>query len=318
MFDLQRRRRGRRPETWRWIVPCIVGVLGTGMARADSVDVDPDLEIAHRRFERGRAAYEANDYAAALQEFEAVRVVKPSPALDWNIGRCLDRLERFAEAVAAYERYLAATPNEPDAPEVRARVATLKQRLANLPAKPSAPAPAPVAPPAAAPSPAAAAPSSPSPGLGTEVFIVGRIVSAPGAPAPRPGAASPADAGSAAVVPPAPRPAGGSWTAPIAVGGASLALAITGTLLVATVAPDYDRLLAKWNAEPSAELRAQAEPLKARAWSGYALLGVAGAAAAIDVALWVIAARQRRVERRAWLAPTWNSVGGGFAVGGSF
>jgi hypothetical protein len=94
-----------------------------------AADSDPDTEIARRHFEAGRAKYQESDYLGALGEFEAARKVRQLAAFDYNIARCLDRLERPAEAVVAYERYLAAAPNEPDAADVRARVGVLKQRI---------------------------------------------------------------------------------------------------------------------------------------------------------------------------------------------
>jgi tetratricopeptide (TPR) repeat protein len=115
--------------------------LASGSARAIE---DPDTEIARRHFETGRDYYEAGNYQAALKEFEAARAVRPFPAFEYNIGRCYDRLERPSEAVAAYERYLAAAPDVPDADEVRERIRVLKLRIAvESPAPPPAPPPPP-------------------------------------------------------------------------------------------------------------------------------------------------------------------------------
>src|SRR5262249_13805170 len=52
----------------------------------------------------------------------------PLPAFDYNIGRCSERLERWAAAAAAYERYLAAQPDAEDAVEIRQRIDILKAR----------------------------------------------------------------------------------------------------------------------------------------------------------------------------------------------
>src|SRR5689334_6730252 len=94
-----------------WWIPLalLAGLAGlSGSARAD--EEDPDTEVAKRHFREGSAAYERRDYAAALREFEAARAVKPVPQLDYNIGRCHDRLERYPEAVAEYKSYVAAQP----------------------------------------------------------------------------------------------------------------------------------------------------------------------------------------------------------------
>jgi tetratricopeptide (TPR) repeat protein len=103
--------------------------------------LDPDTEIARRHFEAGRLKYEASDYLGALDEFEAAGRVRQFAAFDYNIARCLDRLERPAEAIAAYERYLGQVGDQPDAEEVRERVRVLKQRIA----APAAPRPPPIA-----------------------------------------------------------------------------------------------------------------------------------------------------------------------------
>jgi tetratricopeptide (TPR) repeat protein len=105
---------------------------------AAAAPTDIDTEIALRHFNAGSAAYDSADYARALSEFQTAQKLRPSPAFDFNIGRCYDRLERVPEAIAAYERYVAHEP--PDAAEARARIAVLKSRL-ELPAKAS-PAPA--------------------------------------------------------------------------------------------------------------------------------------------------------------------------------
>jgi tetratricopeptide (TPR) repeat protein len=103
-------------------------------------EADPDQEAASRHFESGRAFYLANDYVHALEEFEATQRLRSKPELDYNIARCHDRLEHYREAVASYERYLAARPRTPDADEIRERVRTLKARLdAEAPASPSPP-----------------------------------------------------------------------------------------------------------------------------------------------------------------------------------
>jgi tetratricopeptide (TPR) repeat protein len=112
-----------------------VALAASGATRAAD---DPDTEVARKHFAKGRHFYDVEDYPAALAEFEAARKVKPLPALDFNIGRCDDRLERYPEAIAAYERYVSSTPPPTDAAEVRERIKVLRGRLpAPEPAKPS-------------------------------------------------------------------------------------------------------------------------------------------------------------------------------------
>lgn len=115
-------------------------VLVLGPAGAGAAEADPDTEVAQRLFAEGAAAYDAKDYANALEKFEAARRLKPLPAFDYNIARCHDRLGQAEPAIAAYERYLAAAPDAPDAAEVRTRVTVLRARVE--PSKPLASSPA--------------------------------------------------------------------------------------------------------------------------------------------------------------------------------
>ena len=86
-----------------------------------NVELDPDTEVARRHFRAGSAAYESGDYATALQEFERARLVKPLADLDYNIGRCHDRLEHYPEAIAAYQRFVDATSNIAERTEISER-----------------------------------------------------------------------------------------------------------------------------------------------------------------------------------------------------
>ena len=106
--------------------------------------VDPDTEVARRHFQRGSELYEQQRYDDAINEFDQARQLKPLPAFDYNIARCHDRMGRWAEALAAYRRYLEAAPNEPDSESVRERIKVLEPRVA--PAQPP-PKPAVVTPP---------------------------------------------------------------------------------------------------------------------------------------------------------------------------
>jgi tetratricopeptide (TPR) repeat protein len=109
---------------------------------ADTAEVD--REIAHKHYEEGLRHYQANDYAGALKEFLEARQVMQAPALDFNIGRCQDRLEQLADAIVSYQRYVESTPAPSDADEVRERMSVLKTRLdAQHPAVAQTAAPAP-------------------------------------------------------------------------------------------------------------------------------------------------------------------------------
>jgi tetratricopeptide (TPR) repeat protein len=122
---------------WGRVVVVLVAVTSLGgAARAGGGD-DPDVQAARRHFKRGIELYQADSYEAAIAEFRTAAELKPSPAFDYNIGRCYDRLERWQEAADAYQRYIDAEPNALEAPELRERIATLRARKAKSPSTPT-------------------------------------------------------------------------------------------------------------------------------------------------------------------------------------
>ncbi|HEY2743589.1 MAG TPA: tetratricopeptide repeat protein [Polyangia bacterium] len=241
--------------------------------------IDPDEEAARRHFERGLTHYDAGEYQAALDEFDAVKRFRDSPALDYNIARCYDRLERYPEAVAAYERYVTQKPDASDAAEIKERIAILRSRLAPQPVAPApAPAPAPVPAPAPAPTPPPTPAAAP-------------VVIAP--------ASTPVDEGAR------PRPIR-RYAAAIAVGAGAVVAAAIGAGLLGSVKHDYDAALGPSGCRPCSD--DQIAPLQHRADAGYALFGVAGALVVVDVALIaVLVARGKRPSAaRAQLVRRWQ------------
>jgi tetratricopeptide (TPR) repeat protein len=161
----------------RWaLVACLF--LGWGSAHADD---DPDTEFARKKFAEGTAAYGEADYPRALAAFEAARRARPAPAFDYNIGRCHDRMGSWAEAIAAYERWLASSPPEADAREIRDRVAALRERLKE-PA-PVTPVVKPAVPPQVAAPPVAPPPAPASRSRLVAPVVVGAVALAAGAAA---------------------------------------------------------------------------------------------------------------------------------------
>ncbi len=117
----------------------------------------------------------------------------------------------------------------------------------------------------------------------------------------------------AVLEPPAPAPPAEAASAgagrrrlivPIVVGGAALVTAVVGAALVGSVAPDYDRLQKSCM---GACMPSQWSGLEARANAGYALWGVAGAAALADGVLWYLAFRHPS-GARAQLSPSGATV----------
>src|SRR5204862_1438036 len=82
-----------------------------------------------RHFTKGAGAYDRGEYEVALTEFLAARRLHTSAELEYDIARSYDRLGRWREAAAAYQRFLALAPTSPEAGTVRDRLATLHARI---------------------------------------------------------------------------------------------------------------------------------------------------------------------------------------------
>jgi hypothetical protein len=107
--------------------------LSSAAARADDevappFSDDPDSDAAKRHFRLGLDHYNEARFVDAIREFDLARQLKPSPAFDYNIGRCHERLEQWGLAADAYTRYLAAEPRAPNAAQLRARLDVLRAR----------------------------------------------------------------------------------------------------------------------------------------------------------------------------------------------
>ncbi|MSP60218.1 MAG: tetratricopeptide repeat protein [Myxococcales bacterium] len=268
-----------------------------GLADPTSPTADPDTELAKRHFQKGLGLYGVGMYEEAVSEFSVARAIKPLPAFDFNIARCLERLEHWEESAEAYRRDLLLDPRAADAADIRARIAVLKERARQVrialehPRPMGKPRPRPERPlpvPPSTPPPAKAehpAPLPPPPPV---------VVDAPPPPARPPG------------ISPVPRA--------LAITFAVLALAAAGagTGLVLSVGPDLEQRRVtcterQCGPDDWADLALHQN-------LGYGLFALAGAAAVSDVILWVVDARRRRAEPSAWLLPT----GRGLAVAGTF
>lgn len=127
----------------------VLGVMLVGSSAA-AQEVSP-----REAFDQGLAAFQARDYAAALQRFERAYALSRSPEFLFNIGLTLERLERRDDAIAALQQYLALRPSSPQRVVVERHIADLRAALA-------AATPAPVVAPAP-PLPVVAPPAPPSP-----------------------------------------------------------------------------------------------------------------------------------------------------------
>ncbi len=70
----------------------------------------PSLADAKKSYQAGEAKFKAGDYAGALADFQAADAIKPTPQAARFIGMSADKLSKYPEAVAAYDRFLADVP----------------------------------------------------------------------------------------------------------------------------------------------------------------------------------------------------------------
>lgn len=199
-------------------------------------------EEAREHYTRGVVLYEATRYEAALREFEVAQALEPHADLIYDLARCLDRLDRRAEAVAAYRQYLIKSPDADNVAAVLARVTALE--------------------PAAAAVPVTAATTTPATAITT-----------PHTTEPRP-------------KPQTRRP----YLVPGLVGGSALAVAAIGAGLLGSAVAEFHSLDS--SCAPTCSSSSWSS-LPAREHAGDALLGIAGAAAVVDVVLFVVEAKKR-------------------------
>jgi tetratricopeptide (TPR) repeat protein len=109
----------------------------------------------------------------------------------------------------------------------------------------------------------------------------------PEASAPSPPPVEKPAAPLALTAPPPPARSPRRWLVPGLMLGAAAGLAIVGAGLIGSVASDFDGC-----ARPCSD--GAIASMQNRAYSSYALFGLAGAVAIVDVALWVLVARSRR------------------------
>src|SRR6476620_1203620 len=102
-------------------VAVLLGCVAVARA-AEPVPTTPEqFESARQAYAEGAAAYERGAYEKALEHFQNAYDLAPSPEFCCNIARCHERLGRWAEAAAAYDRYLAGKPTVEDAVQIRER-----------------------------------------------------------------------------------------------------------------------------------------------------------------------------------------------------
>jgi hypothetical protein len=75
-------------------------------AETAAAQSDADRERARAEFDRGVAAYTAENFQGALEAFQEAYRLRPHPTVRVNMANCYDHLNRPIEAIFHYEHYL--------------------------------------------------------------------------------------------------------------------------------------------------------------------------------------------------------------------
>jgi tetratricopeptide (TPR) repeat protein len=268
-------------------------------APAPGAAAAPDPAAAARAaYRRGADLYRAGRYREAIAAFEEADRLKPSPALQFNVGQAWEKLGDPAAALAAFARYLRLDPAAPNRAAVERTVRTLEARLAatgrqmlhvtvdapeaRVSVDGAAPVPAPLDAPFA-PGPHLVAGSAPGRRDATREVVLPAERSLEVAlvlePLPPPvlAARAPPPPLEATRPDPAPQPVERkNWLGPIIAGSVGVVAAAVGVAMGVSARNAQDQLLAGGND------RSQADALQSKARSdataANVLYGVAGAA----------------------------------------
>ena len=90
---------------------------------------EPGAE-AMELFRRSATAYRDGDFEEAATLLRRAYEIEPVPVLQYNLARALEGLGDLPGAVAAYEAYLEGEPDARDRGSIEARLATLREQIA--------------------------------------------------------------------------------------------------------------------------------------------------------------------------------------------
>ena len=123
-------------------VAVAVGAVPTARAQPSdlaqpAMETEANREAARAKLVEGVAALKRGDHQAALTRFEEAYALVPSPKIHYDFGLAYVGLGRTADALAAFERFLAEAPDAPaDTREKAASlIPTLRARLAEAAAR---------------------------------------------------------------------------------------------------------------------------------------------------------------------------------------
>ena len=138
------------------VVTAVVGAMPVARAQPAASASDATRAAARRKLVEGVDAMKRGDFQAALARFEEAYALVPSPKIHYDFGLAYVGLDRPAEAVTAFERFLAEASDAPQDKREKATslLSTLRARVAETSGHGNGEAADPTAPPPGPPAPA--------------------------------------------------------------------------------------------------------------------------------------------------------------------
>lgn len=143
----------RRLGRWRASRTAAAVAFALSLCAAEAGAQASSDDLARSHFDSGAAYLQESDYENALKAFEKAYELSKRPEILLNIATVHERLSDLPAAVAALKGYLDAAPQGEHAATVTLRIQNLEKRIQEQDAAkpPPEPSPAPVAAPSAAP-----------------------------------------------------------------------------------------------------------------------------------------------------------------------
>lgn len=110
-------------------------IVFTLLAQTAPLDADPEARgKAKALLVEGSAHYDAGDYAGALEKFTQAREAYASPKIWFNIGQANRDLGRYADAMAAFDKFLAGATDATAGTRAEAQkaIGEMKSKLGTL------------------------------------------------------------------------------------------------------------------------------------------------------------------------------------------
>lgn len=119
--------------------PLLAALLGLafllglpGIARADKADKKANARAFKEYIDEGARAFQAENYAAAIEALAAAYKIEPAPPILFNLGRAHQKAGHDLQALIMYERFLQADPETQRRAEAEGYIKELRARLLYL------------------------------------------------------------------------------------------------------------------------------------------------------------------------------------------